>query len=358
MPHSPEQVRFAKSRDGTRVAFATSGSGPPLVWVQDWIHHLRLDWDSLVWRPWLAFLSQRHTLVRYDWRGCGLSDRDAVAFTFDKFVEDLEAVIEATEFDRFALYGMSGAGGAICMTYAARHPERVSHLVLQECHSRHHFADISASQLPREAEARLEIFELGWSNQTPAYGQFYTALHIPDASPAQVRSYNDLLRRTTSPANAVQLLRTFWTVNVREVIPKVACPALVLHARGNAVIPFDEGRKVAALLPGGRFVPLESRNHVLLGTEPAWRSFVEAVDRFLPYPASASPVSWAGELTAREREVLDVLALGADNTEIAERLGISKKTARNHLSIIFSKLGVRNRTQAVVLAREAGFGRR
>jgi DNA-binding NarL/FixJ family response regulator len=172
-----------------------------------------------------------------------------------------------------------------------------------------------------------------------------------------MRGYSDLLRRTTSPANAVQLLRTFWTVDVRDVIPKVACPALVLHARGNAVIPFEEGRRVAALIPGARFVPLESRNHVLLDTEPAWRTLVEAVDRFLPYPASASP-AWVGELTAREREVLGVLALGADNAEIAARLGISEKTARNHLSIIFGKLGVRNRTQAVVLAREAGFGRK
>jgi pimeloyl-ACP methyl ester carboxylesterase/DNA-binding CsgD family transcriptional regulator len=358
MPHSPEQVRFAKSRDGTRIAFAMAGSGPPLIWVQDWIHHLQLDWDSQVWRPWLAFLSRRHTLVRYDWRGCGLSDREAVCFTFDELIEDLEAVIEATQFDRFALYGMSGAGGAICMTYAARHPERVSRLVLQECHSRHRFAGLSPSQLPKEAEARLEIFELGWSNQTPAYGQFYTTLHIPDSCPAQMRGYSDLLRKTTSPANAVQLLRTFWTVDVRDVIPRVACPALVLHARGNAVIPFDEGRKVAALIPDARFVPLESRNHVLLDTEPAWRSFVETVDQFLPFPPSAKPAPWAGELTAREREVLGVLALGADNAEIAARLGISEKTARNHLSIIFGKLGVRNRTQAVVLAREAGFGRK
>jgi pimeloyl-ACP methyl ester carboxylesterase/DNA-binding CsgD family transcriptional regulator len=358
MPQAPAQVRFAKSRDGTRIAFGTSGSGPPLIWVQDWIHHLQLDGNNLVWQPWLAFLSQRHTLVRYDWRGCGLSDREEVAFAFDKFVDDLKAVIEAADFDRFALYGMSGAGGAISMTYAVRHPERVSHLVLQECHSRHRFADITASKLPREAEARLEIFERGWSNQTPAYGEFYTALHIPDSTPAQVRSYNELLRRTTSPGNAVQLLRTFWTVDVRETIPKVACPTLVLHARGNGVIPFDEGRKVAGLIPNARFVPLESRNHILLDTEPAWSSFVEAVDQFLSYRASRSQASWANELTAREREVLNVLALGADNAEIAARLGISAKTARNHLSIIFGKLGVRNRTQAVVLAREAGFGRK
>ena len=128
------------------------------------------------------------------------------------------------------------------------------------------------------------------------------------------------------------------------------------RTRWSAVIPFDEGRRVAATIPSARFVPLESRNHVLLDTVPAWRTLVEAMDRFLPYPAS--PASWARELTAREREVLAVLALGADNAEIAARLGISEKTARNHLSIIFGKLGVRNRTQAVLLAREVGFGRK
>ncbi|HLH91564.1 MAG TPA: alpha/beta fold hydrolase [Xanthobacteraceae bacterium] len=358
MQGAAEHIRFCKSRDGTGIAYGVSGSGPPLVWVQHWVHHLEHDGESPIWRPWLALLSRRHTLIRFDWRGCGLSDRDGVAFTFEGYVADLEAVIAALGLDRFALFGMAGAGAGVAMSVAVGHPGRVTRLVLQEAHTRGRLAGAPPPDRVAEAHARLKVIELGWPNETPAYGQFFTALHVPDASAACIQAYNDLLRRTTTPHNGVRLLKSFWEVDVSEIVPQVRCPTLVLHSRDDSVIPFDEGRKVAALIPGARFVPLDSRNHVLTAIEPAWAQFADILDEFLACSAeTTSPVKFE-QLTPRERDVLDVLAGGVDNSEIAARLGITEKTTRNHVSAIFSKLGVSTRAQAVAVARDGGLGQR
>jgi len=357
--HALEQkIRFCTSRDGTRIAYAMSGSGPPLMWAQHWVHHLEFDDGNPIWRPWLDLLTRRHTLIRYDWRGCGLSDRNRIEFSFENYVADLEAVVDAAGLERFVLFGMAGTGSGIGIKYAIQHPDRVASLILHECHTKGRLAGSPTPERIAEAEARLKVIELGWPNDTPAYGQFYTALHIPDANINQLRAYNELLRKTTSPANALRLLQTFWELDLSDVVPQVHCPTLVMHARGDSVIPFDEGRTVAALIPNARFVPLESRNHLLLATDPAWPAFVTALEEFLEATSPRSAGSSLDGLTAREREVLEILAQGLSNRDIAERLTISEKTARNHVSIIFSKLGVGSRSQAVVLAREAGFGRR
>ncbi len=269
MSQPAHQIRFWTSRDGTRIAYATCGAGPPLVWPAGWFHHLELDWDGPVWRPWFSLLTRRHTLVRYDWRGCGLSDREGVEFSFERFVEDLEAVIGATGLEQFVFFG-TAAAAAIGMTYAVRHPERVSHLALYASYLRNRLSGGPTPQQVEEAQARLKVMELGWPNDTPAYGQFYTSLHMLDASAEQSQSFADLVRLTTSLANATALLQVFLRIDVRDIVPKVRCPTLVLHPRGDSIIPFEQGRSVAGLIPGARFVPLESRNHVLLDTEPAW----------------------------------------------------------------------------------------
>ena len=217
MPPPAQQIRFCKSRDGTRIAYATCGAGPPLVWAARWVHHLKFDWDNPVWRPWLTMLTRRHTLTRYDMRGCGLSDREGVEFSFEKYVDDLEAVIEAAGVGRFALFGMAN-GAKTAITYAVRHPERVSHLVLHGSSTRGRLARDATPEQVEEARTRLKVMELGWPNETPAYGQFFTSLHLPDATAEQFRSYNDLLRLTTSPANAVALIRTFLRADVREMV--------------------------------------------------------------------------------------------------------------------------------------------
>jgi pimeloyl-ACP methyl ester carboxylesterase/DNA-binding CsgD family transcriptional regulator len=351
-----QQIRFCTSRDGTRIAYATCGVGPPLVWVAHFIHHLKLDWESPVWRPWISALAKRHTLIRYDFRGFGLSDRDHVEFTFEKLGEDFEAVLKAVGSERFALFAMSG-GARVVMPYVVRNPDRISRLVLYGTSPSGPLSRNAPPEQVEDLQLQLRAMELGWSQDVPGYGTFMTSLHLPDATPSQSSSFNDLLRSAGSPANAVQLLRTLVECDMRDLLPQVRCPTLVLHARRSAVLSFDEGRKVAALVPDARFVPLESRNHILLENEPAWQQFISEIDDFLPAFLESSP-AFLDELTAREREILELVAQGLGNDRISTRLKISEKTVRNHVSMILSKLNAGSRAQAVAMARDAGFGRR
>ena len=356
---SAQQIRFCTSRDGVRIAYATCGAGPPLLWIGHWVRHLEYDWDHPVWRPWLAWLTRHHTVVRYDWRGCGLSDRSNVAFSFQKHLEDCEAVVGAAGLCRFPIVATS-QGGTMATAYAARHPERLSGLALYGVQIVGRLRREVTAQSLDEGETRLKMIELGWNNNSPAYAQFFARWHMPDADAAQAQAYNELMRRTTTPENVIQLLRTYWDVDVREFVPQIRCPTLVLHARHDALVPFEQGRLVAGLIPEARFVPLESRNHILLESEPAWRRFTAEIDKFLAETHDVSldaAVLLLHELTPREREVLDAIARGFDNATIAKRLGISDKTVRNHVSLIFGKLGVNRRAEAIVRARDAGLGR-
>jgi pimeloyl-ACP methyl ester carboxylesterase/DNA-binding CsgD family transcriptional regulator len=363
MSLAQQEIRFCTSRDGTHIAYATCGEGPPLVWTGHWIRHLKFDWDSPVWRPWRSLLMRGRTLVRYDWRGFGLSDREGVEFSLEKHVEDLEAIVQSVGLKHFVLFASAG-GGAPALSYTVRHPEQVSRLVLYGCAGRGRMVRGQTAEQAAEWRTLLSMIELGWSNETAAYGQYFRAgqffamLHMPDASAEQFRSYYELLRLTSSSAvNVVALLRAYSQSDASEAVPQVRCPTLVLHARQDPMIPFDEGRSIASLIPGARFVPLESRNHILLDTEPAWQQFVDALDAFLP-ALSARAMEARDELTAREREILELVAQGSDNAKIACLLNISEKTVRNHVSLIFGKLGVSSRAEAVARARDAGFGRR
>src|SRR3954451_10222245 len=324
MSHHAAQIRFCASRDGTRIAFSICGSGPPLIWAQRWVHHLKLDWDSPIWRPWLALLARRHTLVRYDCRGCGLSDRDQVEFSFNSFVDDLEAVVDAAGFQRFVLFGM-GNGAARAIAYAVRHPSRVSQLVPHGSCSRGRLLDTG---LVEEAQTRLNAIKLGWYGNNPAFSH---VTPLPDASTEQLRAYGEMRRAATSPESAMQIVQMIYGNDVRTLARQVRSPTMVLHARDDAIHPFDEGRTVATLVPNAQFVPLESRNHILLDTEPAWQQFVEALDGFLPARPCGLEI-----LTARENEILEFLARGLDNETIATQLGSSSKTVRNQVSTIFS----------------------
>jgi pimeloyl-ACP methyl ester carboxylesterase/DNA-binding CsgD family transcriptional regulator len=333
------------------------GNGPPLVWVAHFVHHLNFDWDSPVWRPWISALAKRHTLVRYDFRGTGLSDRTGVEFTFEKLVEDFEAVVSASGVRSFSLLAMSG-GARVVLPFAVRNPDRVNRLVL---YGTSPTGPLAAKARPEQADnmqVQLKAFELGWPQDIPGFGTFLTSLHIPDATVEQARSFNELLRLTTSVANGIALLRTLVESDMQDHLPNLRCPTLVFHPRQSAVLPFDEGRKVAALVPDARFVPLESRNHILLSTEPAWNQFVSELDEFLPYSSQRVATEPFDELTARERDVLELLAQGLSNIDISVRLKISAKTVRNHVSTVLGKLGAASRAQAVAISRDAGFGRR
>jgi pimeloyl-ACP methyl ester carboxylesterase/DNA-binding CsgD family transcriptional regulator len=352
-------VRFCTSRDGTRIAFTTSGSGPPLVRAAHWLSHLDYEMQSPLWGPWLSTLGHRHTLIRYDGRGSGLSDRNASDFSLDRCIEDLEAVIDACKLRSFVLFGAT-IGGITALAYAARNPDRVSRLVIVGGFSVGRMARNPTPEQIEETELELKAIELGWKADNPAFRQFFTSLFIPDATADQARSLNELMRVSSTPQDAINRLRPFHHVDLRNIADKVQCPTLVFHSRADARIPFEQGRALAAIIPGAQFVPLESRNHWVLDTEPAWQQFVKALDDFLPHPLSLpnSMKSFTGvELTRREVEVLEQLARGLDNRTIGRKLGISEKTVRNYVSLLFSKLGVNGRPQAIVQARDAGFGK-
>jgi len=275
----------------------------------------------------------------------------------DSLTEDFEAVVEAANVESFAFIGTAG-NVAPGLSRAVRQPQSVSHLVLFGCNTRGALVRPHTPIEVEEMEIRLKAFELGWPNHNVAFGQFFAASHAPNASPEQFRSLGDLLRQTTTPSNAIRIIRSYASLDLRTQLQRVRCPTLVLHAREDPVVPFEEGRLAASLVPDARFVPLSSSNHILQETEPAWRQFIDALDRFLP--ASQNPSDKTGlplnQLTTREHEVLEIMVQGLDNHGIAERLHISEKTVRNHVSMIFGKLGFSSRAQAVALARDAGIG--
>jgi pimeloyl-ACP methyl ester carboxylesterase/DNA-binding winged helix-turn-helix (wHTH) protein len=275
-----QRIRFCTAEDGVRIAYASSGSGPPLVKPANWMTHLEYDWESPVWRHWLHALSDGRMLVRYDERGSGLSDREVDDYSFDAWVRDLETVVDAMELDSFPLLGIS-QGCAVAIAYAVRHPERVTRLVLYGGYAEGAYRRARTPEERDEADLIMRQLPLGWGRDNPAFRMFFAARFLPEGTPEQMRWFSELQRVTTSPEIAVRLRDTAANIDVRALAPLVRAPTLVLHANGDAAIPFDQGRLLAALIPDARFVSLESRNHILLEDEPAWGRFVEEVGRFL-----------------------------------------------------------------------------
>jgi pimeloyl-ACP methyl ester carboxylesterase/DNA-binding CsgD family transcriptional regulator len=348
-----QRIRFCKSADGARIAYASTGNGPPLVKAANWVNHLEHDLANPVWRHWIEALSRDHTLYRYDESGCGLSDWDVPELSFEVWVRDLEAVVNAAALERFSLLGIS-QGAAIAVAYAVRHPERVERLVLHGAYARGRLKRGLTEVQRQEADAAVKLAAGGWSRANPAVRQFFTTQFIPEASLEEHRSWNEYERLATTPQNAARFMQEFDRIDVTALAPQVRCPALVLHARDDERVPFDEGRRLASLIPDARFVPLQGRNHMLLEHEAAWSEWLRAVREFLP----RSPAGAFAALTRRERDLVELIAQGLDNAQVAARLGVSEKTVRNHITSIFAKLEVENRAQAIVRARDAGFGSR
>jgi pimeloyl-ACP methyl ester carboxylesterase/DNA-binding CsgD family transcriptional regulator len=348
-----QQVRFCTSFDGTRLAYAVHGEGPAVVRAPHWLTHLEYEAQSPIWKPWIEAFAGRFRLVRMDERACGLSDRGVREVSFASSVRDLEAVVDAAGIPRFALFGHS-QGGAISIAYAARHPERVSHLVLLGAYARGaRHRGLEARQL-EELDAQLKLVEHGWGRDDASYRQMFAAQFLPGATLEELASMSELQRRSASAEDATRVIRSFLDIDVTATAAAVRCPTLILHARGDRRVPFEEGRLLAGRIPGAQFVPLESDNHILLAHEPAFGQFFGAVQAFL---ADDKDARFAA-LSAREREVLELIAAGRDNAQTAAQLGLSEKTVRNNITRIFVKLGVESRAQAIVLARDGGFGRR
>lgn len=348
-----QHVRYVTTADGVRLAWADAGAGHAVVKAANWLSHLEYEWESPVWRHWLRYFSGHGRLVRYDERGTGLSAWRDAALSLDDWAGDLAAVIEAARPDGpFTLLGIS-QGAATCVRYAVDHPHRVARLVLYGGYTRG--AAYRGTDDDKAAyRAMVDLARVAWRHDNPAFRQVFTSRFIPGGTPEQVQWFNDLSRVSAPGAVVAALFEARASVDVTALLGQVRVPTLVLHAGDDEVIPIDEGRRLAAGIPGAEFVELDSRNHILLEDEPAWTRFRDAVAAFCAPPAAGQASAFAA-LSSREREVLALITEGLSNAEIAGRLAISEKTVRNHASNVFDKLGVWSRAQAIVFARDHAF---
>lgn len=346
-----QSIRFCTSSDGTRLAFGTHGSGPPLVRVATWMTHLQYDWDSPLWRHWLDGLAEGRTLLRYDERGSGLSDRDAARFSIDAWVEDLEAVVDAAGVEQFSLLGLSNAA-AVAIAYAVRHPQRVNRLVLCGPFAQGRLRRDPSSRARAEADALLALIRVGWGQANPAFRRAFTTLFVPDASHEQMEWFDELQRISATPETAAAMRLAREEVDVADLLDQVRVPTLVLHAVDDAAVPFEQGRGIATRIPGARFVPLEGRNHILLADEPAWDLFLTELNAFVPMLPSDDASD--DVLTARETEILRGVAAGMTNQAIAEELFVSVRTVERHMGNMYAKLGLQGKSgRAAIAARAA-----
>jgi pimeloyl-ACP methyl ester carboxylesterase/DNA-binding CsgD family transcriptional regulator len=350
-----QRIRYLQTRDGLQLAWAEAGAGPVLVKAANWLTHLEYEWESPFWRHWIHFFTDHFRFLRYDERGCGMTEWNCGDLSFERWVEDLEAVVRAADIrEPFGLLGIS-QGAAVCIAYAIKHPGQVSRLVLYGGYARGVWRRGDADGM-RMYRAIMDLMHLGWGQDNPAFRQVFTSRFGPGATEGQMDWFNELCRKTTSPSNAAELMAARAEVDVTELLGQVRTPTLILHAREDAVAPIQEGRLLAAGIPGSQFVELDSKNHILLENEPAWPRFCETVLEFmgLGMPVHREDSAFAS-LSPRERDVLGLITEGLGNAEIAERLAISEKTVRNHTSNLFDKLGVWSRAQAIVLAHNRGF---
>jgi pimeloyl-ACP methyl ester carboxylesterase/DNA-binding CsgD family transcriptional regulator len=353
-----QEIGFCRTSDEVTLAHASSGTGDPLVKTAHFLTHVEMDWTSPLWGPWWERLGTHHRLIRFDPRGCGLSDRDVDHFDVEAWVADLEAVVDAHDLDRFPLLGMS-QGGPVAVAYAARHPERVSHLVLYGSYVRG--SRLRPGFDPEQAAAMRTLVESGWGRETPAFRRMFATMMVPDATPLQLEWFDELQRNSASPTTAAAILDAFGGIDVTEEAASLDLPTLVLHCDGDARVPFEEGRLLASAIPGSRFVPLEGDNHIPLPGEPAFERLFEEIDTFLGVGGTAS--TWTARpdvpaelaaLTDRELEVLREMASGARNPTIARSLFLSEKTVRNYVSNILTKLDLSSRGEAIALAHQVG----
>ncbi|MGE0219702.1 alpha/beta fold hydrolase [Mycolicibacterium sp.] len=345
----PQEVRFCRSADGTRIAYAVHGSGPPLLLTTCWLSHLEFDWESPVWQHFLRALGDIATVIRYDERGFGMSDWDVTDFSLSARVADLTAVADAAGLDRCAMVGMS-QGGPVAITYTVQNPDRVSRLILYGTYGVTHHTEETA-ELERTFQQMIKV---GWQRPDSTFRRVFTDLMIPGATEEQAGWLDALQARATSTDNAIRSRAARADADVAALLPQVAVPTLVVHARGDRMNEFADGRELAARIPAARLVTLDSGNHIILADEPAWGVFVDEVSAFLAGERISAPSTPAAlrTLTDRERDVLRLVSQGRDNAEVATELALSVRTVERHLTSIYTKLGLSGRSaRAAAVAR-------
>ena len=353
MTRQSQTIRYLTAADGTRLAWASSGTGASIVKASNWITHLEYDWESPVWSHWIDFFSAHFRLVRYDERGNGLSQHDVADVSSRNWLRDLESVVETAKPQRpFVLLGIS-QGSLAAIEYAVKHPEHVSQLVLYGGYARG-WALRDDPEEVRRLKAIVELTELGWGSADPVFRRLYTSRFLPDGTEEQLHWFDELCARTASPKMAARLIVSRGHGDVRHLLSSVAVPTLVAHAVNDQAVPFFEGQELAAEIPGAQFLQLDSSNHILLSHEPAWARLQQAVVDFTGVESQAEAAVFA-LLSPRERDILGRLLEGMTNVDIGKALFISEKTVRNHITKIYEKLGVKSRSQAIVLARDQGF---
>jgi pimeloyl-ACP methyl ester carboxylesterase/DNA-binding CsgD family transcriptional regulator len=343
-----QDVRFCRSVDGVTIAYAVHGSGPPLVIDACWLSHLQYDWESPVWRHYLTELGKVATVIRFDERGHGLSDRDVTDHSLELRLADLEAVVEHAGVERFSLLAMA-QGGPVAIEYTARHPEHVDRLIFYGS-----YAGVDSVQTSKQDRLLDETFtnliRVGWEQPTPEFRRVFTYQMIPGATEEQMGWLDELQRRAVSAEVAVEARRQRGRANAAHLLGNLDVPTLVLHSLGDRMNPFVYSRFLAAEIPGAKLVALESDNHIVLEDEPAWQVLLREVHDFLATRSTASDITGDSGadprdlLSARELEVLTLAAQGHDNAAIATDLTLSVRTVERHLQNIYDKLGLRGKS--------------
>lgn len=340
-----QDIRFARSRDGVGIAYAVHGSGPPLLIDACWLSHLQFDWESPVWRHYLVELGKIATVIRYDERGHGLSDRGVTDHSLEARVGDLEAVVEDAGLDRFALMAMA-QGGPVAIEYAALHPERLTRLVFYGSYS-----GAQAAASPEELEL-LAVFEalikVGWARPTSEFRRVFSSMMIPGGTEEQMRWLDDLQARACDTETAVISRSQRQVTDSTWRLAELRLPTLVIHSRGDQMNDFHHARDLAAGIKGARLVGLDSNNHIVLADEPAWPAFLREIEAFIEPDRQGRPEAIADDVAAlvtrRELDILRLAAAGHDNDAIAAQLFLSVRTVERHLQNAYAKLGLSGRT--------------
>lgn len=284
-----QTIRFATSQDGTQIAYAKSGKGPPLLRAGHFLTHLKRDWEGSVYKPMIAALSARHALVRYDQRGTGLSQADVDDLSLQAYADDMLAVADAAGLDRFPIFATS-QGVPVSIHFAARYPERVSRLVL--------FGGFAQGRIIRDdgssrddAEALMTLINKGWGQPDSAFMSAFVSLFCPDASREERASIAESQLASATPEMAARIRRTIDQFDVTDRLRSVQAPTLILHASGDAIHPLSQGRLLAGGIRGSEFQMVESNNHIILHSSPAWDEIVKATLEFIDRGTSADSPS-------------------------------------------------------------------